>query len=67
MARAVSQRQRSPLPATQSGEPRQTFILQPKLDSMNQEGTPSSQNLEPEQPTITDDDVRHRAYELYLL
>ena len=69
MGRTATQRQRSPLPATQDAELKQPALTQ-KDDPMpighQSAPLPSPQKVKPELPTTTEIDVRIRAYELYL-
>jgi hypothetical protein len=69
MGRTATQQQRSPLPSTQSAELKQPALTK-KDDptAIIQQSTPLStpQNANPAQSVITENDVRIRAYELYL-
>ncbi len=70
MGRAGMQRQQSPLPTTENAEINQidqlSSVPQSDIASANQKATTSLPNRDSEQSTITDEDVRYRAYELYL-
>lgn len=66
MALGAMQQKRPPLPTMQSTELGQSTIPQLELTATSQEDTPSPQGLKAEELTITDNDIRCRAYELYL-
>lgn len=73
MGRPALQRQQSPLPTPKNSELDSPSVLQSDLAAPIQEATtskleatPSLTDRQPEQSAITDDEVRHRAYQLYL-
>ncbi|MGD0128641.1 MAG: DUF2934 domain-containing protein [Terriglobia bacterium] len=60
MARFERKAERSSLAATQTVEPRRPAIALPSSSSH------TSTQVEPQRRIVSEDDVRHRAYELYL-
>jgi hypothetical protein len=75
MARTAARKQQIPLPTTQDAELK-TPITKVDQIATGQQGTPAAtqqqtafptiQNVKLKQPTITEVDVRLRAYEIYL-
>jgi hypothetical protein len=59
MIRTDARQERTSLPATQKVELRQPTVA-------GQRSSLSAARDEPKRRTVTDDDVRHRAYEIYL-
>lgn len=66
MGRAAMQRQQSPLPTSENTELNPSSIPQSDLAAINLETTTSLTDRKPEASTITEEDIRHRAYQLYL-
>jgi hypothetical protein len=69
MARIATQKQRSALPTTQNAEPEQPTVKKqdgPAGISRQITPLPGAQKARSEQRTRTENDVRTRAYELYL-
>ena len=66
--RPATQRQRPPLRPTQNIELVPPTITEDNRISVPDAGTipPTSSQVEPNQPAATEDDVRLRAYEIYL-
>ena len=65
---AARQQQSSPLPATQEVGLKQSAIREDDRTATIEQRTSlaAPQTVEPKPSTITEDDVRRRAYELYL-
>jgi hypothetical protein len=68
MASTGARRQRTPHPATRKGGLKQAAITKDGRRATTQQRTlhAASQTVEPNPSTITEDDVRRRAYELYV-
>jgi hypothetical protein len=76
MARTAARQQRTPFPTIQNAKQKQTAITKVDQLGTGQQGTPAAsrqqtafpgiQNLKLKRPTLMEDDVRLRAYEIYL-
>ena len=76
MARGAATKQRTPFTTSQSAELKRTPVTKVDQLATGKQGTPPAsqqgavcptiQNVKLKQPTITEDDVRLRAYEIYL-
>lgn len=66
MGRTAAKRQRASFFTTQNAEQKQTTIAEANPTATRQQLTPPSLQNVKLQPTISEDDVRLRAYEIYL-
>ena len=68
MGRTATQQQRSPLPATQNTELKQPAVTEDrhKATTHHEAASRAIPKREPQQPNITEDAIRLRAYELDL-
>ena len=68
MGRTAAAKQRTPFPTTQNPKLKQPTITEAghKATTHNEVISPSTQTVEPKRPNITEDEVRLRAYEIYL-
>ena len=66
---AATKQERTPLPPTKKVEPRQPATARDKRTPTTQQrisSLPTVQTAEPTRATVTEDEIRLRAYEIYL-
>ena len=68
MGRTAAAKQRTPFPTTPNPKLKQPAITEADHKAMTHDEvtSPATLKVEPKQPTITEDAIRLRAYELYL-
>ncbi len=68
MGRTAARQQQIPIPTTQDAELKHPAIKEKYQSAASQPRSPfpAPQKVEPKQRTVTEDDVRLRAYEIYL-
>ena len=68
MRRTAAAKQRTPFPTTQNPKLKQPAVTEAGHIATTHDAviSPSTQTVEPKRPNITEDDVRLRAYEIYL-